>query len=56
MKISVALLILSLILSLLGGLSDLTGRPIFGLSRMHYWMDASYALTLAVAIHFMFRK
>jgi len=54
LKLSVLLLGLSLVLSALGGWADLTGGRIFGLSREHYWRDATYLAVLAIAVHLIF--
>lgn len=56
MKLSSILLILSIILSMLGGYSDMTGHRVFGLSREHYWSDAIYMGVLAIAIHILWHK
>lgn len=55
MKLSVAVLGLSVVLSMLGGYADLTGKRVFGLSREHYWSDATYMVGLAIAIHLLLR-
>lgn len=56
MKLSSILLILSIILSMLGGYSDMSGHRTFGLSREHYWSDAIYIGVLAIAIHILWHK
>lgn len=54
-KLSVLLLAVSLLLSALGGWADLTGVRIFGLSREHYWRDATYLAVLAIAVHLIWK-
>lgn len=54
-KLSVLLLGVSLLLSALGGWADLTGVRIFGLSREHYWRDATYLAVLAIAVHMIWK-
>ncbi len=56
MKLSSILLILSIILSMLGGYSDMSGQRVFGLSREHYWSDAIYIGVLAIAVHILWHK
>ena len=56
MKLSSILLILSIILSMLGGYSDMSGQRVFGLSREHYWSDATYICVLAIGIHLLWHK
>jgi hypothetical protein len=56
MKLSHILLILSILLSSLGGYSDMTGQRVFGLSREHYWSDAIYICVLAIGIHLLWNK
>lgn len=54
-KLSVLLLAVSLVLSALGGWADLTGQRFFGLSREHYWRDATYLAVLAIAVHLIWK-
>lgn len=56
MKLSHLLLLFSIALSLLGGYADMTGQRVFGLSRQHYWNDATYICVLAIAIHLLWHK
>lgn len=56
MKISQLLLLFSIALSLLGGYADMTGHRVFGLSRQHYWSDATYICVLAIGIHLLWHK
>lgn len=56
MKVSHILLIFSILLSSLGGYSDMTGQRVFGLSREHYWSDATYICVLAIGIHLLWHK
>jgi MFS family permease len=47
-SLSVGLLILAIILLLIGGFADMTGRKrVFGLSSHHYWADSIFALVLS---------
>ncbi len=55
LKLSILLLAVSLLLSAMGGWSDLTGQRIFGLSREHYWRDATYLAVLAIALHLILK-
>ena len=48
--------IISILLSSLGGFADMTGQRIFGLSRQHYWSDATYICVLAIGIHIIWNK
>jgi hypothetical protein len=56
MKLSSVLLALSIVLSMFGGYSDITGNRIFGMSREHYWSDAIYVAVLAIGIHLLWHK
>ena len=56
MKLSQFMLISSVVLSLLGGYADMTGHRVFGLSRQHYWSDATYICVLAIGIHLLWNK
>ena len=56
MKVSGLLLLISVILSGLGGIADITGRQrVLGLTREHYWTDAVYLAVLAIAVHMILR-
>ena len=55
MKLSVLLLGASLVLTALGGLSDMTGIRPYGLTRHHLWNDGMYAAVLAIAVHLILR-
>lgn len=55
MKISEALLLLSAVLTALGGVSDMTGWRPYGLTRQHLWNDGMYAAVLAIAVHLIYR-
>lgn len=56
MKLSVALLLLSLTLTALGGYMDLFGvQRFFGISRNHAWNDGLYTAVLALAVHTILR-
>jgi len=55
MNLSSLLLILSIGMSALGGLSDLLQTRVFGLSRQHYWSDATYIAVLAIAVHILWK-
>ena len=55
MKLSIVVLGLSLILLSLGGYCDITGKRVFGMSREHYWSDATYMVGLAIALHLLLR-
>lgn len=55
LKLSMLLLALSLLLSAMGGWCDLMGQRIFGLSREHYWRDATYLAVLAIALHLILK-
>lgn len=44
------LLFLSLLLAMLGGLQDITGKR-FLASKEHYWHDAQYLLLLVIALN-----
>ena len=56
MELSQFMLISSVVLSLLGGYADMTGHRVFGLSRQHYWSDATYICVLAIGIHLLWNK
>jgi hypothetical protein len=56
MKLSQFMLLSSVVLSLLGGYADMTGNRVFGLSRQHYWTDATYICVLAIGIHLLWHK
>lgn len=43
------LIIMSLVMSIIGGLSDFTGKR-YIISKDHYWRDSIYLLVLAIAI------
>ena len=43
------LIILSVVMATLGGLSDLSGQRLI-VSKEHYWNDASYLLLLAIVL------
>ena len=49
MNIYTLLIILSLVMVMMGGWSDMTGKK-FIVSKKHYWNDAMYLLVLAIAI------
>lgn len=44
------LLFLSLLLAMMGGLQDITGKQ-FLASKEHYWHDAQYLLLLVIALN-----
>lgn len=54
MNVYIVLIILSVILTVLGGYSDMTNKSVnlFGInvSKQHLWNDASYILLLAIAL------
>lgn len=39
----------------MGGMSDMTGRTYFGISREHYWRDGTYLAVLAIGIHLLWK-
>ena len=43
------LIMLSVLMASLGGLSDFTGKKLI-VSKEHYWHDASYLLLLAIVL------
>ena len=55
MKLSVLLLLVSLAMTGLGGLSDMTGIRPYGFTRQHLWNDGMYAAVLAIAVHQILR-
>jgi hypothetical protein len=56
MRLCEVLLMVSVTLVALGGLSDMTGYRFFGISRDHYWNDGMYLAVLAIAVHVLYRK
>ena len=55
MKLSQALLGLSLLLTAIGGFLDITGMSFYGLTRQHMWNDGLYVAVLAIAVHLILR-
>ena len=56
MKLSVLLLVASLVLTALGGWMDMIGVDRIGpLSRRHAWTDGTYVAVLAIAVHLILR-
>ncbi len=55
MKPSGILLGISVIFAALGGYGDMIDQRVFGLTRQHYWSDATYLAVLAIAIHLIWR-
>jgi hypothetical protein len=45
-----ALILVSLVMGFMGGLSDITGKR-FLASKEHYWRDSMYILILVIALH-----
>lgn len=55
-KLSVILLLASLVLTGLGGWMDMIGVDrIYGISRRHAWTDGTYVAVLAIAVHLILR-
>ena len=56
MKLSVLLLLASLVLTGLGGWMDMIGVDRIGpISRRHVWTDGLYVAVLAIAVHLILR-
>ena len=56
MKVSVLLLLASLLLTGLGGWMDMMGVDRIGpISRRHAWTDGTYVAILAIAVHLILR-
>ena len=55
MRLSVFLLLLSVVLSMIGGWCDITNQRFLGMSREHYWTDATYIAVLASSVHFILK-
>ena len=55
MKPSGLLLGFSFLLAMLGGYADMINQRVFGLTRQHYWSDATYLAVLAIAAHLLWR-
>lgn len=56
MKLSVVLLLASLLLTGLGGWMDMMGVDRIGpISRRHAWTDGTYVAILAIAVHLILR-
>lgn len=54
-RLSVFLLFVSLVLSMIGGWCDITNKRFLGMSREHYWTDATYLAVLASSVHFILK-
>jgi len=54
-RLSVFLLLLSVVLSMIGGWCDITNKRFLGMSREHYWTDATYLAVLASSVHFILK-
>lgn len=56
LKLSAVLLVMSLLLTGLGGWMDMIGEDrVLGISRRHAWTDGTYLAILAIAVHLIFR-
>ena len=54
-RLAIAVLVLSVYMTAIGGYIDMTGRTIYGITREHAWNDGIYLVLVSIAVSVLHR-